>query len=917
MNRNRDRAPPGANPPPGANATRAGATLADEAHARAEDDVLAGLGTSDAGLSAAEVRRRLVEYGPNSLRRARPTSTWKILFDQVTSVVVALLAAAAIIALFLGDPLDAIAILAVLVLNTTIGFITEFRARRAMEALRALEAPHAAVVRDGAVREIDATEVVPGDILDVEAGQTLPADARILIAAELRTDEAAFTGESLPADKHPRPLPLDTPLADRENMLFQGTHVVAGSGRAIVVATGMETQLGRIGGLVEEIEEEKTPLERRLDRLGQNLIWLAIVLVALVVTVPVARGAPIFLMIETGLALAIAAVPEGLPAVVTITLAVSVRRMARRRALVRRLPAVESLGSATVVCTDKTGTLTAGEMTLTAIHLAGREIEVTGVGYAPEGEFREHGTTIDPGSDPGLTLALRAAALSSRGDVVQTREGWIARGDPTESAILAAVRKAGLDPGRLLAAEPRTAEIPFSSERMLTASFHTPATIYVKGAPGRVLDLCGSILTPTGPRPLDDDARARILEENAELARRGLRVLALAMGTSGSTKARVSAHATEAALADLAFIGLVGMIDPPAPGVPETISQLRRAGIRTVMLTGDQRITAEAIARQLGVLAPGEETMDGRELARVDARQLAERAARTGVFSRVDPGDKLKIVDALQADGEIVAMLGDGVNDAAALKKADIGVAMGKRGTDVAREAAAVVLQDDRFQTIAAAVEEGRVSFDNIRKFIFYLFSCNIAEILVLLITGLAGYPAALLPLQILWLNLITDTFPALSLAFEPPESDVMDRPPRDPGAGNLSPSFASSILFYGALITGVTLVAFFWGQTRGVATTMTFMTIALSQIFHLANARTTGAVLFWRILDNPYAVGAVILTIGLQILAITLHPLARVLRLTPLSAEEWAVAVLLGLAPALLGQIFKLALQRPQRASG
>jgi Ca2+-transporting ATPase len=906
MSNRRGRAPPDIAAAPGA-----------DAHARTAEEILSELGSSSAGLSTTEAERRLADYGPNALRHARPTSAWKILFDQVASVVVALLAVAAIVAFFLGDPLDAVAILAVLLLNTAIGFATEFRARRAMEALRGLEAPRAHVVRESQTREIDAAAVVPGDILDIEAGQALPADARIITATERRTDEAAFTGESLPADKHNRPLPPETPLADRENMLFQGTSVVAGSGRAVVVATGMATQLGRIGGLVEEIQEEKTPLEHRLDRLGQHLIWLAIILVAIVVAIPVAQGAPLGLMIETGLALAIAAVPEGLPAVVTISLAVSVRRMARRRALVRRLPAVESLGSATVICTDKTGTLTAGEMTLTTIRLAGREIEITGAGYEPRGEFHEEGKIIDPTTDPELALALHTATLSSRGDVVRTSAGWVARGDPTEAAILAAARKAGLDPGTLLEAEPRSGEVPFSSERMFTASFHqqrqgrsaesAPHIAYVKGAPGRVLELCGYLLTPAGRRPLDPETCTRLLNENADLARRGLRVLALATGTVSSP--------SETAPSGMTYIGLVGMIDPPAVGVTETIRQLRGAGIRTVMLTGDQRITAEAIARDLGVLAPGEGTMDGRDLARLSDAELAEKAAGTGVFSRVDPSDKLMIVKALQADGEIVAMLGDGVNDAAALKKADIGVAMGRRGTDVAREAAAVVLQDDRFQTIAAAVEEGRVSFDNIRKFVFYLFSCNIAEILVLLIAGLAGHPTALLPLQILWLNLVTDTFPALSLAFEPPEGDVMRRPPRDPGAGILSPRFAASIFFYGALITGVTLIAFFWGVSRGDPTKLTFMTIALAQIFHLANARSTEQIIQPKLLlANPYAVGAVIITVGLQLLAVYLAPLARILGLTPLAPWEWFVVVGLSVIPAVLGQLLKIARARSRR---
>lgn len=876
------------------------------------------------GLSHDEADRRLREYGPNTLRAQRPASAWKILLDQFRSVVVALLFVAAVISLIFGDILDAIAIFAVLVLNTAIGFATEFKARRAMEALRALESPRAVVVRDGGVEEIDATQVVPGDIVEIEAGQAIPADARLVTATELRVNEAPFTGESLPVDKSTDALPDDTPLADRANMLYQGTTAVAGSGRAVVVATGMSTQLGRIGGMVEEIEDERTPLEERLDRLGRNLVWLALAIVVIVIAIPVARGAPLALMIETGLALAIAAVPEGLPAVVTITLAVSVRRMARRRALVRRLPAVESLGSATVICTDKTGTLTAGEMTVTTILLGGvddatREITITGSGYEPNGEFLEGGKPVDPARDEHLDLALRAAALSSRGDIVRTENGWEPRGDPTESAILAAARKARLDPAELLEREPRAGEIPFSSERMYAVSFHRGTGIdrltgvapaegrpgeifaaYAKGAPRRIIELCDSVLTPAGPVPLDQTARERILERNAGLARRGLRVLAIAAGAAGSTEADE--------LPRLTFVGLIGMIDPPAPGVPETIRQLRDAGIRTIMLTGDQRLTAEAIADDLGILGPGEGTTDGRELTSRDAGELDDIVAHTGVFSRVDPAHKLDIISALQGHGEIVAMLGDGVNDAAALKKADIGVAMGIRGTDVAKEAADVVLLDDRFQTIAAAVEEGRVSFGNIRKFVFYLFSCNIAEILVIFLAGLAGHPNVLLPLQILWLNLITDTFPALSLAFEPADRDIMQRPPRAPDAGILSTPFIIAIFTYGALITGVTLIAFFWAATPENRVTMAFMTIALAQIFHLANARSAEHILTpRRALANRYAIAAVLLTIGLQFIAVYFTPLATVLRLTPLAALEWLVIFALALVPALAGQLVRI----------
>jgi len=893
--------------------TRAGGTPPaplPDAFARPVDEVLAALRTSAHGLDDAEATRRLETYGPNALRAARPTSAWKILVDQVKSVVVALLFVAAGIALFLGDPLDAAAIAAVLVVNTLIGFVTEIRARRAMEALLRLETPRASVVRNGRVREIDAAGLVPGDVIALEAGQAIPADARVLIATELRTGEAALTGESLPVDKHAEPVAEDTPLPERKSMVYKGTTVVAGTGRAVVVGTGMATELGRIGGLVGEIEEERTPLERRLDQLGRRLVWLALGVAGIVVIVNVIQGAPIGRMVETGLALAIAAVPEGLPAVSTIALAVGVRRMARRRALVRRLPAVEALGSATVICTDKTGTLTAGEMTVTTLWTVGREIAITGAGYLPEGEFREDGRHIAPDDDEGILRILRAGTLASRADILLTDSGWVPRGDPTDAAIIIAARKAGLSRDVLLERWPVVGEVPFSSERMFLASFHQTESgetmAFVKGAPRRILELCARWATPDGEAPLDEANAARILEKNAELASRGLRVLAVADGPVTATR--------EDAVRDLTFLGFVGMIDPPAPGVRQTVQRFREAGIRTVMLTGDQKLTAEAIASDLGVLGPGEKTLDGRDLARLDPGALAASVGNVGVFSRVSPEDKLKIVSAYQGHGEIVAMLGDGVNDAAALKKADIGVAMGIRGTDVAKEAAAVVLQDDRFQTIGAAIEEGRVIFDNIRKFVFYLFSCNVAEVLVLLIAGIAGLPAPLLPIQILWLNLVTDTFPALSLAFEPAEPNIMRQPPRDPKAAILSGHFIRVILFYGALITAATLGAFVWGLGgQDKAISLSFMTLALAQIFHLGNARSPAPVFRPdRILANRYAVGAVVLTVGLQLLAVYWMPLRTVLGLRPLAPGDWLVIAAAALMPAIVGQALKSLRFRP-----
>ena len=893
---------------PGA-ATRSPAPLVSDAHALEPEAVLRELGASADGLTEAEATERLERYGSNQIQAIEPVSAWRILLDQLRSVVVILLLIAALVAYLLGDPIDSAAIAAVLVINTVIGFVTELRARRAMEALSRMEAPRTVVRRAGGVEEIEASKVVPGDVLELEAGQSVAADARLLETTELQAMEAALTGESMPVSKSERAVDPDTPLAERSSMVYKGTTVATGVGRAVVVGTGMATELGRIGGLVAAIPEERTPLEERLDSLGRRLIVVAIAVAAVVIGIGVIQGAPVSRMVETGIALAIAAVPEGLPAVSTIALAVGVRRMARRKALVRRLPAVETLGSATVICTDKTGTLTAGQMTLETVWVDDREIRVTGSGYTPEGEFLENGRRISPEADASLELALRTAALASRGDIVEMSSGWIARGDPTDAALMAGARKAGRDRDRLLEDRPQIGEVPFSSQRMLLASFHREpdgrSWAYVKGAPARVLVICDRLYSADGDAVvLDDPTRERLLAMNDSMAARGLRVLGLAHGPVESTE--------ESALTGLEFIGFVGMIDPAAAGVDATIARFREAGIRTVMLTGDQRATAAAVAKELGVLTEEDEALDGQEAERLSAEELAERVTRVGVYSRVSPETKLRIVTALQERGEIVAMLGDGVNDAAALKKADIGVAMGIRGTDAAKEAAGVVLQDDRFQTIGVAVEEGRVIFDNIRKFVFYLFSCNLAEVFVLLVAGLVGMPLPLLPLQILWLNLVTDTFPALALAFEPAEPGVMRQPPRDPRAAILSRDFVSRIGFYSALITAATLGAFVWAlgtpeRTLDHAVSISFMTLALAQILHLGNARRDDPVLLPRsLVSNRWAIAAVVLTVGLQLLAVYWAPLAGVLHLRPLDSGDWAVILPLAAAPAVIGQAIK-----------
>jgi Ca2+-transporting ATPase len=885
-------------------------------HALPADDTLRQLNSRPEGLSESEAGERLRRIGANELRVTKPASSWKILQDQLTSVVVLLLAAASAVSLAVGDLVDSAAIAAVLVINTLLGFFTELRARRAMEALRGLETPKTVVLRGGKTMEIAAREVVPGDVLQLEEGRSVPADARVLHAADLRVDEAPLTGESVPVAKQADPVPDEAPLAERTSTLYKGTTIVAGMGHAVVFATGMDTELGRIGQLVEEIEDERTPLERRLDTLGRRMVWLALALGAVVVSLGALQGLPLGRLIETGIALAVAAIPEGLPATATIALAVGVHRMARRRALVRRLPSVETLGSVTTICTDKTGTLTAGEMTMRTLWVAGREIQIDGSGYAPEGKLTENGGELTVKDDPSPRLALVIGALANKADVSKTEQGWTVRGDPTEAALLVAARKAGLERDQLLNEQPEVGLVPFSSERMLMATFHRGAdgatVAYVKGAPGKLIELSTHALTPEGDTALDDAGRNALLEKNKELAARGLRVLALALAKVPSTDAST--------LKDLTFVGLAGIIDPPAEGVKETIARFKEAGIRTVMITGDQQLTAQAVARDLGILEEGQEVMSGKDLAQVSKADLGVRLDRVGAFSRVSPEDKLTIISGFQEKGRIVAMLGDGVNDAAALKKADVGVAMGKRGSDVAKEVAAVVLQDDRFSTIGAAVEEGRVIFDNIRKFVFYLFSCNLAEVMVLLGAGIVGVPLPLLPVQILWLNLVTDTFPALALALEPAEPDIMRRPPRDPQEAILSMPFLRRITGHALLIAVPTLGAFAWGlsaaggETRR-SMTLAFMTLAFAQTFHLANARRDGP-LFSRgnLFSNKWALAAVALVTVLQVASVHVPPLARVLGTVPLSGGDWIVVLVLALVPAVLGQAYKL-LRKPHRA--
>ena len=869
--------------------------------------VLNALDVTDAGLTTRAADARLLQAGPNTIPTGTPASAWRVLVAQFRSVVTVLLVGALLIAALTGDAADTIAIAAVLVLNVALGFAVEIRAHRAVEALAHLEPRIAVVVRNGLTREIDAHAVVPGDVLLLEAGEGVPADARML-SGEIQVNESALTGESVPVSKTvDAQVAATATLPDRSTMVHAGTLVVAGSARAVVVATGSSTELGAIGRLVGATSYRRTPLEVQLNVLGQQLVWAALLVGAATGVLAWIHGGSLALVLESAIALAVAAVPEGLPAVATITLALAVHRMARQHALVRRLPVVETLGSVTVLCTDKTGTLTAGEMTVTAIRTGDARYDVSNAGYDPAGEFSRDGRPVEVRAHEDLRFALETGIAAGRGDLVLSETGWTPRGDPTEVALAVAAMKGGIERAAVTRGMPEIGDVPFSSERQLMAIFHRSVddgctTAFVKGAPHRVLDLCWSVFSRGAARPLDAATRAALARANAEMAAQGLRVLALATGHVG--------HADERSLLGLTFIALVGISDPPAAGVKEAIGAFRRSGIRTIMLTGDQRGTAEAISRQLE-LGSDTHAITGEEVDALSDADLEQRLTSATVFSRVSPAAKLRLVTAYQRQGEVVAMIGDGVNDAAALKRADVGVTMGRRGTEVARDTATIVLTDDRFETIGAAIAEGRLVFENIRRFVFYLFSCNLAEIIVLLGTSAAGWPLPLAPIQVLWLNLVTDSVPALALALEPAHGDLMQQPPRRPTDGLVSREFLHSIGLYALLIAAPVLAAIIWQTVSGVpyahAMTINFAVLGFAQLLHLGNARDEGPVLRWnRVVANRAALIALAIGALSLVAVIQIPALAHLLRLVPLSATDWALVLGLALVPAVVGQAVK-----------
>ena len=887
-------------------------------HTLSADEVAMRVGTEpERGLSGAEAARRLGRYGLNALAETPGRSSLAIVVDQFRSLIVVLLLAATAVALALGETIEAIAIFAVIVLNALIGFLTEWKAEQALTALRRQTSAVAQVLRDGEDHQIPATRLVFGDVVAMAAGTRVPADGRIIESVRLHVDEAPLTGESQPVGKTTDPLPDGhVAVADRLNMAFMGTTVTDGRGRMIVTATGMRTEVGKIGRLIEEAGEQDTPLERKLSQLGRVLVGVVLGLAFVIVLAGWLRGHRFLYMLEIGISLAIAAVPEGLLAVATMTLALGMQRMAGMRVLVRRLPAVETLGATTVICTDKTGTLTRNEMTVRTLQLGERRVEVSGSGYVATGEFRVQDRLVDPGRDDHIVLALRIGALCNDARIDHADGRIVVLGDPTEAALIVAAAKAGLEPTALNRDQPRIGEVPFSSvaKRMVTVhrSAEGNAVAYVKGAPGVVLGASRNGFTAAGEKALSFEDRERIMTVNQELAGKALRVLALAY------RILPDAYDDSELARDLTFVGLIGMIDPLRDEAVPAIATCRRAGIRTIMITGDQPVTAREIGRQLGLdgaaAAAAPPTVHGRDLTALDDLGWRRVAASASVFARVSPEHKLRIVEALQSQGEIVAMTGDGVNDAPALRKADIGVAMGIKGTEVAKEAADMVITDDNFATIVVAIEQGRMIYANIIRFIHYLFSCNVSEIVVVFAAIMIGWPLPLAPLQILWLNLVTDVFPAMALALEPSAQNAMGHSPRDPRQPLVNRRFAVLIGWQGLLIAGVTLTAFFVGlrwygnEAQGLqrVTTMGFMALALAQIFHAFNARSQRRSAIQGLFANGWLWAAVLACLVLQLAAVYWPFLNVVLRTVPLTLAELAVVVAAGLAPIVVVEIVK-----------
>jgi Ca2+-transporting ATPase len=909
------------------------------------EEVIAALGSdAEHGLTTEEARRRLAKYGPNELQAEAPIPAWRKFLAQFQDILIILLliAAAISLAVWLYErdeplPFEALVIFAIVLLNGILGFVQEERAERSVAALRAMAAAEASVLRDGQLQRVPATELLPGDIIAIEEGDTIPADGRLIRSVALQTAEASLTGESLPVSKDIAPLAGEVGIGDRSNTVFSGTAATYGRGRAVVTATGMQTEMGKIAGLLHQTTSEATPLQQELDRTGKLLgIVVVIIAVVMIVTILVVEGIREFSAIVDvlilGVALAVAAVPEGLPAVVTAVLALGVQRMAKRNAIVRKLPAVETLGSATVIASDKTGTLTRNEMTVRTVVTASGRVDLTGTGYAPEGELRQDGHALADGPLRTEVSYTLAAADRANNAVLQERDGrWIIQGDPTEGALIVAARKVGRmgDPEGRYA---RLGEVPFSSERKLMTTINLDPEhpdrlfVFTKGAPDILLSRCHQVLVGDGPQPLTEERHARIREINEQLASEALRTLGIAYRSLPRDALNDPNAVSDEIEQEEVFLGLIGMIDPPREEVKQAVAVAKGAGIRPIMITGDHPRTAAAIASELGI-ATTASAITGAELERLSDEALRTTVREVSVYARVNPEHKLRIVNALQHNGQVVAMTGDGVNDAPALKTANIGVAMGITGTDVSKEAADMILADDNFATIVAAVEEGRAIFANIQKFLRFLLSSNVGEVLTMfggvVLASVLGLTASgneviiapLLATQILWINLVTDGAPALALGLDPADPDVMEQQPRPQGSGVITRTMWAGIIFVGVIMAVGTLLVLDASLPGGLIAgtgdmaygrTMAFTTLMLFQMFNVFNARSDIHSVFYELFHNIWLWGAVALSLVLQLAVIYVPFLQSAFSTVPLRAGDWLTCVLVASSVLWLRELAK-----------
>ena len=882
-------------------------------HSLEKEEVLKKIGSSPKGLSRGEAVQRLQKFGYNELEERERVTPWEIFFNQFRDVFVIMLLVATAISVAIGEMVDAATIAAIVVLNAVVGFVQEYRSEKAIEAMKKLTAPKARVLRDGKETVIPAKEVVPGDILLLEAGDRIAADARLLEIVELKANEAVLTGESTPVEKSLEPLPEDTPVSDRRNMVFMGTHIIYGRGKAVVTATGMNTEFGKIAEMVQTVEEKETPLKQKLAKFAKSL---GIIIVAVCAVIFILELYEIFVLgvaesgealknildaFETSVALAVSAVPEGLPAVVTVSLALGARELAKRNAIIRRLASAETLGATTIICSDKTGTLTKGEMTVRKIFVDGKIVEVTGTGYTPKGDFMLNGKKLDVEKEDDLRLLLGAATLCSNASY----NGETVIGDTTEGALIVAAGKAGLWKEELEKKYPRIHEVPFTSERKRMTTVHKvgdgKAFAYVKGAPEVVLERCSYIIKNGEIKRLTKKEREKILKVNEEMASQALRVLGVAFKELPYSEAKFKAETLEN---KLVFIGLAGMIDPPREEVKEAVEKCEGAGIKSVMITGDHKLTAVAIAREIGILKDAEKelSLTGAELDKLNDEEFEKIVENVKVYARVSPEHKLRIVRALKKKGHIVAMTGDGVNDAPALKEADIGVAMGITGTDVTREAADMVLADDNFATIVNAVEGGRNIYDNIRKFSFFLLRCNFDELVVIGSFALLGLELPLTAGMILWLNLVTDGGPAVALSMDPPAEDVMKRPPRDPNEGILHGRLASILATFITQFLGTALLFYIYhyifGASLEEARTIAFTQATFQELFIVWNCRSET--------KNAFKVGFtnnkfLLISVVFSALATVAIPYTGLFNTVPLTLADWAVVIPVSLSGLLI----------------